>query len=130
MKLVHWPVPMAGGCCYFTTQPPNDYFQTYHCPVFLSAVSCHWLLISSWEIIHHSAHRASFLYIHHYLMHTKHSSHSLIRGLETGSQWHFFFFPQLIYLSLHVVCQVVIFKKATSQPGMIVLTLAVSTDHS
>lgn len=63
MKLVHWPVPMAGGCCYFTTQPPNDYFQTYHCPVFLSAVSCHWLLISSWEIIHHSAHRASFLYI-------------------------------------------------------------------
>lgn len=67
-----------------------------------------------------------------YLMHTKHSSHSLIRGLETGSQWHFFFlfFFQLIYLSLHVVCQVVIFKKATSQPGMIVLTLAVSTDHS
>lgn len=53
----------AGGRCYFTTQPPNDYFQTYHCPVFLSAVSCHWLLISSWEIIHQSAHRASFLYI-------------------------------------------------------------------
>lgn len=117
----------AGGRCYFTTQPPNDYFQTYHCPVFLSAVSCHWLLISSWEIIHQSAHRASFLYI------PLSDAHKALISLSNkrSRDWKpvaFLFSPA--HLSLHVVCQVVIFKKATSQPGMIVLTLAVSTDHS
>lgn len=116
------------------TLPPNHQMTIfrhttalYSC--LLSAATGCWFHHGKSSIIQPIGH-LSFIY--HYLMHTKHLSHSLIRGLKTGSQWHFFFlfFFQLIYLSLHVVCQVVIFKKATSQPGMIVLTLAVSTDHS
>lgn len=85
------------------TLPPNHQMTIfrhttalYSC--LLSAATGCWFHHGKSSIIQPIGH-LSFIY--HYLMHTKHSSHSLIRGLETGSQWHFFFlffFPAHLFI--------------------------------
>lgn len=102
MKLVHWPVPIIYQRVAAVTLPPNHQMTIfrhttalYSC--LLSAATGCWFHHGKSSIIQPIGH-LSFIY--HYLMHTKHSSHSLIRGLETGSQWHFFFlfFPAHLFI--------------------------------